>query len=273
MIPATRHPGPTSSAAPQDNDLPDAGLFITGTDTGVGKTFVAAAVAEILRCNGHRVGVYKPVATGIGEPHAQQADSDPNVLRRAAGCNGTLHDVCPQRFALPAAPPVAAAAQGRSVDADLLIRGARRWHNRCDLLIVEGVGGLLCPLTEELTVADLAAQLAYPLVVVARCTLGTLNHTLLTLEVARHRGLFVAAVILNCPEPSSGSLAERTNARELRRRLDCPLFFQLPHLPQPAKCHSPDPLRWPDNHTGDYNAFAANELLSSQDWAALATLH
>lgn len=253
--------------------LPPAGLFITGTDTGVGKTFITAALVELLRRDGHRVGAYKPVATGLGDPPCASPESDPEILRRAAGPTATLHDVCPQRFAAPAAPPVAAAAEGRSVDPRLSLRGAQRWRDHCDLLMVEGVGGLLCPLTEHLTVADFAQQLAFPLLVVARATLGTLNHTLLTVEVARQRGLNVAAIILNAPQPVTGSLADQTNAHQLRRRVDCPLI-EMPHLAQhsSAQATSRSPSSRPLQHHRHNAAHPSNpaHLLSRHDWPALA---
>jgi dethiobiotin synthetase len=262
------------TAAPPPDTPPPAGLFITGTGTGVGKTFVAAAIAQLLHHTGRRVGVYKPVATGLGNPSHALAGSDAELLWNASGRTAALHTVCPQHFFAPAAPPVAAAAQGQTIDAALLYRGATHWRDRCDLLIVEGVGGLLCPLTEHSTIADLVADLAYPLVIVARRDLGTLNHTLLTVEVAHHRGLKLAGVILNTPEPDGASLAECTNAQELRRRIDCPLLVEFPHFPRrfTGDCRSepPTPPRPHNRYATENNTLSALGLLSRIDWWKLA---
>ncbi|HEX6986049.1 MAG TPA: dethiobiotin synthase, partial [Planctomycetaceae bacterium] len=125
--------------------------------------------------------------------------------------------------------PVAARQEGRTVDPALLRSGAEWWAGRCDLLLVEGVGGLLCPLTEDETVADLAADLGLPLLVVARATLGTINHTLLTVEAARTRNLDVAGIILNESVPADGDASVATNAAEIERRSGVPILGIVPH--------------------------------------------
>ena len=187
------------------------GLFVTGTDTDVGKTYVTALLARRLREDGKRVGVYKPAVSGAEVFHGDAVWADVEALRSAAGLTTADDDaICPQRFAAPLAPPVAAAAEGRAMDADLLTAGAAAWAGRCDALLVEGAGGLLCPLAFAegegtpaqggVTVADAAAELGFPLLVVARAGLGTVNHTLLTLAVAAGRGLTIAGVILNAAD-------------------------------------------------------------------------
>ena len=187
------------------------GLFITGTDTDVGKTYVTCRLAERLRAAGRTVGVYKPTCSGAETFHGDSVWADVEALRSAAELRTADDDlICPQRFGAPLAPPVAAAREGRTVDAALLTAGARAWAGRCDVLLVEGAGGLLCPLAEGVTVADVAADLGYPLLIVARAGLGTVNHTLLTLEVAASRGLAVAGVVLNAvdrPEPEAATNA------------------------------------------------------------------
>jgi dethiobiotin synthetase len=206
------------------------GLFITGTDTGVGKTFVTSAIARRLVRDGLTVGVYKPAASGAEwDAGGRPVWGDVEALCEAVGGRFPRERVCPQRFLAPLAPPVAAAAEGRVVDADLLRDGAAWWRDRCDVLLVEGVGGLLCPLTDDETVADLAAELRYPLVVVARLGLGTINHTLLTLEVARHRGLSVAGVLLNEPVPCSADESADTNAAQIAAHTDVPVLGIVRH--------------------------------------------
>jgi dethiobiotin synthetase len=186
------------------------GLFITGTDTGVGKTRVACAIARAWRAQGRNFRVMKPIATGDGE--------DTRALGEAAA-DGDLTGISPFRFAAPAAPPVAARREGRELSLAEVIQSIMWRAAGTDALLVEGVGGLLCPLTAADTIADLIAALGLPAVVVARRSLGTLNHTLRTLEVARHRGLVVRGVIVNETSPPAG-VADETNVTELRARCD-----------------------------------------------------
>jgi dethiobiotin synthetase len=170
-----------------------AGLFVVGTDTEVGKTYVACRLIELLVELGMRVGVYKPVASGSED--AQPSDAE--LLRAAAQQNCDVKHVCPQQFAVASAPPIAAAAEGREVDEGLLVTGANWWLGRCELLIVEGAGGALSPISAQQTVLDLAIQFGFPLLLVVADRVGAVNHTLLTIEAAHKRGLRVEAVVLN----------------------------------------------------------------------------
>ena len=196
------------------------GLFITGTNTEVGKTHVAAMIARAFVESGVAVGVYKPVASGCRYEGGELVSDDAVALWEAAGRPGTLHDVCPQRFEAPVAPHVAAEMAGRAVDERLLIVGFRFWAERADVVIVEGAGGLMSPLTRTAYNADFAAELGLPLVVVAANELGVINTTLQTLitAAAHNPPLPVAAVVLNqCKEdPTDASLP--TNAAELAPR-------------------------------------------------------
>jgi dethiobiotin synthetase len=196
------------------------GLFFVGTDTGVGKTHVTAAVARLLRQQGRAIRVCKPVATG-GEPA-----EDTQRLAEASGL--PAGEVTFWTFPVPAAPPVAARAAGAVLHLREIVAAVQRQGEKGELLLVEGVGGLLCPLTDAETVADLAGALGLPLVVVARRSLGTLNHTLLTLEVARGRDLDVAGVVVSETTPPDG-LADETNPDELARRIEVPLLAVLPY--------------------------------------------
>jgi dethiobiotin synthetase len=167
--------------------------------------------------------VCKPVATGL----IGVAD-DTRLLAESAGSGQSFAEVTRFTFAEPAAPPIAARAAGVSLTLAGLV-GAVRSQLRLDtLLLTEGVGGLLCPITESETVADLIRELAFPTLVVARRSLGTLNHTLLTLEAARSRGLDVIGVVVNETTPPAG-LAEETNVEELRRRVAVPILGVVPH--------------------------------------------
>jgi dethiobiotin synthetase len=195
------------------------GLFISGTDTGVGKTVLTAALAARWRAEGRRFRVCKPVATGSAE--------DTEALARAAG-DEDREAITPWTFAEPAAPPVAARLAGVRLSLAELAAAVRRRAEGGSAVLVEGVGGLCCPLTDDGTVADLVAELGLPLVVVARRSLGTLNHTLLTAEVALRRGLPLAGVVLSETTPMT-SLAERTCGAELRRRLPVPVLTEVAH--------------------------------------------
>ena len=203
------------------------GLFFTGTDTGVGKTFVTAAVTRILRRLGHGVVVCKPVATGAAWQDGRWVSQDTIALAQAAGVVGDWTRITPWSFADPAAPPVAARRAGVELTLNQIVRAVQERRRPQQAMLIEGVGGLLCPLTEKETVADLVAALHLPLVVIARRSLGTLNHTLLTLEVAERRSLPVAVVVINETRPPQ-SLAEETNVLELRKRLQVPLLATVP---------------------------------------------
>lgn len=211
------------------------GLFITGTDTGVGKTTVATAIARALTGQGRRVGVLKPVATGVVREGDTWRCEDTEALIAAVGGGVALERVTPVVYEPPLAPPVAARLAGAPLcwpDLRSLVFESLAWWTAqgVEVVIVEGVGGFLCPLAEEATIADLAVALDFPLVVVARRGLGTLNHTLLTLEAARLRSLRIAGVVLNGSEPNANPLAESTNATELARWLDpTPLLAEIPH--------------------------------------------
>jgi dethiobiotin synthetase len=203
------------------------GLFFTGTDTGVGKTLVTAAVARSLRARGREVVVCKPVAAGARPAGGRWLAEDTALLAEAAGVGDDWEAVTPFAFPDPVAPPLAARRRGMALELGEIAEAVRRRQRPGAALLVEGVGGLLCPLTETATVADLVRQLALPLVVVARRSLGTLNHTLLTLEAARTRGLAVAGVVVSETAPPEG-LADATNVDELRR-LGVAVLAVVPH--------------------------------------------
>jgi dethiobiotin synthetase len=200
------------------------GLFVTGTDTGVGKTMVAAALTRFLAGRGVRAGVMKPVESGVDDPERLGADG--RLLCWAAGMENPTSLVSPYRFAEPLAPSLAAELQGTTIDPDLLAASARQLAEQSEFLIVEGAGGLLAPLAGHLLVADLACRLGFPLLIVCRAGLGTLNHTLLTLEAARRRKLPVAGLLVN-GMPQSPGLAERHAPRLLTELGDAPLWGVL----------------------------------------------
>lgn len=202
------------------------GLFIAGTDTEVGKTYVASQIITALRRAPLRVGAYKPVASGCRIVSGAVVSDDAMALWEASGRNGALDWVCPQRFLAPVAPSVAARLESREVDAGLLRSGIDVWCGTCDVVIVEGAGGLMSPLHEKTFNADLAKDLGYPLVIVAHDRLGAMNQVLQSLLVAETiYGLRVAAVVLNqARSPQPEDLGDRLgNAAALRSYCDAPV--------------------------------------------------
>lgn len=190
------------------------GLFVTGTDTEVGKTVVASAIAATLAALGERVSVFKPAVTGLDEPGGMGADHD--RLRAAARSSQPPSEIAPYRFGPAVSPHLAAAAAGERIDPYRLLAAARRAAGAGDVLIAEGVGGLLVPLSGDYLVRDLAADLGMPVVIAARPGLGTISHTLMTLECARAAGVEVAGVVLT-PWPAQPGHMERSNRETIAR--------------------------------------------------------
>lgn len=200
------------------------GVFVTGTGTEVGKTVVAAAIARSLAAQGKRVAVFKPAVTGLDAG----GEADHELLRCAAGSAQSDEEIAPYRYGPPMSPHLAAELAGDVIEPARLLAGARAAAANADALVCEGVGGLLVPLRSGYLVRDLAADLALPLVVAAPPGLGTINHTLLTIEAARAAGLEVTAVVLT-PWPDDPSPVERSN-RETIAALSAVRVEALPHL-------------------------------------------
>jgi dethiobiotin synthetase len=184
------------------------GIFITGTDTGVGKTIVAAVLARLLRMRGLSVGVMKPVTSGCREENGKLISDDAQLLSQAAGVDCS-EDVAPYLLRKPVAPAEAAKQDGIVIDFSRISASFDRLAACHDFVIVEGAGGLMVPLAGGLLVADLARQLGLPLLVVARPELGTINHTILTCFAAQQMDLKVAGVVIN-NYPDSPGLAEQS---------------------------------------------------------------
>lgn len=182
------------------------GVFVTGTGTEVGKTVIAAAIARTLATQGKRVAVFKPAVTGLDDA----GEADHELLRRAAGSNQSDDEVAPYRYGPPMSPHLAAELAGEEVEPARLLAGARAAADNADALVCEGVGGLLVPLASGYLVRDLAIDLGLPLVIAASPGLGTINHTLLTIEAARSAGLDVQAVVLT-PWPEVSGQVEESN--------------------------------------------------------------
>lgn len=209
------------------------GVFVTGTGTEVGKTVVAAVIARTLAAEGLRVAVFKPAVTGLDEA----GETDHALLRRAARSEQSDDEIAPYRYGPPASPHLAAAQAGEEIEPDRLLAAARAAADGAGALVCEGVGGLLVPLSPSYLVRDFGADLGLPVVIATAPGLGTINHTLLTIEAARAAELAVEAVVLT-PWPDAPSAIERSN-RETIAALGEVRVETLPRL-DPA-----DPGSWP----------------------------
>jgi len=208
------------------------GVFVTATDTGVGKTVVAAAICAALAGRGERVAAFKPVVTGVDE-EPDEWPRDHELLARVATIRQRPSDVTPLSFGPAVSPHLAAELAGETIEPHELAAAARSAGEESDALVCEGVGGLLVPLTPGYLVRDLAVELDLPLVIAARPGLGTINHTLLTIEAARAVGLDVAAVVIT-PWPDEPDAMVRSNRSTIER------FGSVSVVPLPAT--GPDSL-------------------------------
>jgi dethiobiotin synthetase len=220
-----------------------AGVFVTGTGTEVGKTVVASVIAHMLAVDGKQVAVFKPAVTGLDElaaggpkgspagdlsPQRRGKAADHELLRRAADSEQSDVEIVPYRYGPPMSPHLAAELTGEEIEPERLLNAARTAAASADALVCEGVGGLLVPLTPAYLVRDFAVDLGLPLVIAASPALGTINHTLLTIEAARAVGLAVAAVVLT-PWPEEPGAIEKSN-RETIAALGGVEVEVLPHL-------------------------------------------
>ncbi len=196
------------------------GLFVTGTDTGVGKTVLSAALLAAMAAEGEAVRAHKPAVTGLAEPPADGAGWPPDHELLAAAAGMAAEQVAPLRYGPATSPLLAAEIEGERLEGEMLLAAGaelmRAVAHEGTTVIVEGVGGLLSPLAESFTVCDLAASLRLPLLIAARPGLGTINHTLLTLQAARAAGLDVRAAVIT-PWPEQPSRLEQSNLETIRR--------------------------------------------------------
>jgi dethiobiotin synthetase len=213
------------------------GVFVTGTDTEVGKTVVACTIAATLASHGERVATFKPAVTGLSESAGTAPDHE--LLRWSAGSAQAAEAVAPYRFGPAVSPHLAAELVGIEIAPSHLVAGAESAAANADALVVEGVGGLLVPLHDSYLVRDFATELGLPVVIAARPGLGTINHTLMTVECARSAGLYVAAVVLT-PWSRFPSPMERSNRSTIELLGDVETFG----LPRMELARGVAPMRW-----------------------------
>jgi dethiobiotin synthetase len=205
------------------------GIFVTGTDTGVGKTVVAVGIAVALREKGFDVGVMKPVESGCVRENGRLIPEDAVLLRDTAGCNDELEMINPYALEHPLAPAIAAELEGVEISLSTIKQAYETLASRHQLIIVEGAGGALVPLTGEHSMADMAKELGVPMLIVCGANLGVINQTLLTEYYAEHEGISVVGVIMKNVSETSG-LAEMTNPDAVKRRLRVPFLGTIPYL-------------------------------------------
>ncbi len=206
------------------------GFFITGTDTGVGKTVATACLLALFRKHGLNVGVMKPIETGVDPECSSSANSDAKFLMEIAQCSDPLSLVSPVRLKTAASPYQAAKMESRSINIERIINSFRQLSDKHDPMLVEGVGGLLVPITPNYLICDLIRDLGLPLLVVSRNALGTLNHTLLTLRAAQQAGIPVRGVILNRCEAGGKDVIEQGHADIITELSGVPVLGEIPFL-------------------------------------------
>ena len=201
------------------------GIFITGTDTGVGKTAVAAGLAGALKKMGYSVGVMKTVQSGAMEKNGKLFSQDAEFMMQALGTRDELELVCPVLLREALAPSVAAEIEGKEVDLEIIKNAYLELERRHDIVIVEGAGGIAVPLKNRILISDMIAHLGTPAIVVSRAGLGAINHTFLTIEHARKKGIPVIGVIIN---NYCGGKVEETNPRIIAELTDITILGIIP---------------------------------------------
>ena len=204
------------------------GIFITGTDTEIGKTVVAGGLAAALKAAGINVGVMKPIASGGIEHKGHIVSEDAIFLKHAAQVDDALDLINPICLRHPLAPSVAAEIEGVSMNPQQIDEAFAQLCQSHEFMVVEGVGGIAVPICEDFLVVNMAQRFQLPLLIVARPNLGTINHTVLTVEFARSFNLEICGIVLNASQEESKGLAEETNPRELERLTHQPILGTVP---------------------------------------------
>jgi len=206
------------------------GFFITGTDTGVGKTVMAGAVIKVMQSFGIKAGAMKPVECGCGKEGNVLIPYDGTFLKQAAHMDEPIKQVTPVCFESPLSPLAASDIEGRKISIDEIKKAYYKLYKSYEAMVVEGVGGLMVPLKKDYYMLDLAREFTLPLLVVTKPGLGSINHTMLTVNYALESGLTVAGLIINYSRPPENSLAEKTNPKTLEEICPVPVIGTFPFL-------------------------------------------
>jgi dethiobiotin synthetase len=210
------------------------GIFITGTDTGVGKTFVAEGLIRAVREKGLNVCPMKPLETGCRLRQGRLIPADTVRLIRASGVDEEIDLINPYRFNQPLAPSVAAEIEGMKINRKRIFSAYDRLSKKYDITIVEGAGGVMAPVFKKYLFLDLINDLKLPLVIVSRPGLGTINHTLLTIDAVKNKGLNILGVIINYPVNIKIGLTEKTNPEVIEKLGGSPVLGVVPYLKNPS---------------------------------------
>ena len=234
------------------------GLFITGTDTGVGKTLITGGIAAVLCSQGLKVGVFKPIASGCRDEGAL-VSVDTEFLAMCAGAEYSLNVITPVTYKLPAAPLLCVEIEKRPINYEEIVNAYNYLCENTDVVLVEGIGGAMVPIDHEHTVLDLAAAFSLPTVIVARPNLGTINHSLLTIEAVRNAGIPVAGLVINGYKALDADIVEETAPDIICQFADTNLLSIVPY---------DEESNVEERQLGEGTV----EVLSFCDWQALSVL-
>ena len=210
--------------------MPVQGLFITGTDTGVGKTVVTAAILTWLQQQGKKAGVMKPIETGVDRKCSSASNSDAMFLMECGGIEDDLSQVCPIRLKAATSPLQAAQIESRTLEPETILFTYRALSEKYDWMLVEGIGGVRVPITRDYGVLNLIRDLGLPVVVVARYQLGTLNHTLLTLDILKQNGIPIRGVIFNQTGPEALDTIEQAQPQLIEELSGVKVLGEVPYI-------------------------------------------
>ena len=235
--------------------MPAQGLFITGTDTGVGKTVVTAAILAYFQHQGEKSGVMKPIETGVDSECSSAANSDALFLMECGGIRDDLAEVCPIRLKPAASPYQAGLIENRTLQPETILSAYRTLSEKYDWMLVEGIGGVRVPITRDYGVVELMRDLGLPAIVVARYSLGTLNHTLMTLDALKQNGITVRGVVFNRTGPEAPDAIEQDQPRLIEELTGTKVLGEFPYI---------------DNlNTQSFFPEKLNELAASIDFSGL----
>ena len=206
------------------------GFFITGTDTGVGKTLVTTQIGRAIQNENISLGIMKPIETGVSSSLVPTTLSDAGLLKTALEISDSMEDISPYRYQTPVAPLLASRLENNPIDPKVIIKAYQKLTGKYDVVLVEGAGGLLVPIKHDYLMADLAKDLGLPLIIVSRFHLGTINQTALTIEAARARGLDIEGVVFSCLEEDQPTEFEKHTPEILEEIYKTPVIAICPFM-------------------------------------------
>ncbi len=206
------------------------GFFVTGTDTGVGKTLVTAQIGKTIQKENISLGIMKPIETGVSSSLVPTTLSDVGLLKTVLEISDSMEDISPYRYQTPAAPLLASRLENKPINPETIIKAYQKLRSKYSVILAEGAGGLLVPIAKDYLMADLAKDLDLPLIIVARFNLGTINQTALTIEAARARDLKIEGLVFNCLEKDQPTDLEKYNPEILEEIYKVPVIAICPFM-------------------------------------------